>query len=187
MPVTVTGNRFDTFIQEIEQKLNSPDLIQQLGESLAESLKQGFLSSGLQSQSGATVAALTFVGEPEQTGNGWRIGVGNAEEAGHPEDPAPTGTLRAFFNDFQRAFPGSNLRPTEWRRIPPDFKTLLEAERRAGMYGGRGPMYANYLWAQNYGSGAAHIAPHGYIDPALESWRQQVPDMIREYFRAQTS
>lgn len=179
MPVTVTGQGFNTFIEGIRRKLDSPDLIQQLGNSLAQALKEGFQSSGLQSRSGATVAALSFVGEPERVGNGWRIGVGNADEAGHPEDPAPSGTLRQFFQD------NPVLRPTPWRRIPPDYKEQLEVMRRAGMYGGRGPSYANYLWVQNYGSSGAEIEGRNYIDPAIDQWRQQVPEMIQEYFRAQ--
>lgn len=178
MPVTTSGTSLTQWIDGLRGKFNSPDLVQSLGNALAEDLVQAFQESGLQSQSGATVRALSYVGEPERSGNAWRIGVGDKDALGNEYDPAPRGTLRQFFNDN----PG--LKPTPWRAIPPAYKQQLELMRRAGMYGGRGPNYANYMWVQNAGNSAAGISGHGFIEMGLSTWRGQVPDLINEWWQS---
>jgi hypothetical protein len=174
MPLTITGDRFETLIAGIERKLDSPDLIIELGESLAGHLKDGFAASGLQSRSGATIAALTYVGQPESSGTGWSIGVGDANAAGSESDSPPRGVLKAFQQD-------NSLRPSPWKDMPQTYKDKLESLRRSGMYGGRGPMYANYLWVQDRGSAEAYISGHNYLDPAVAAWRQEVPSIINGY------
>lgn len=175
----ITGNRFDQFIDGIQRKIESPDLIVSLGNRLSEQLQLGFGASGLTPRSGATLRALESISEPERTGNGWRIGVGDASALGSESDSAPRGVLRQFFED------NPQIRPSPWRRIPETYKQKLEAMRRAGMYGGRGPNYANYFWAQDQGSTGAHISKRDIVNPALDRWRSEVPYFIEDYFRAQ--
>jgi hypothetical protein len=177
MPLTITGDRFETLISGIERNLDSPELIIELGNSLTEHLAAGFAGSGLQSRSGATVAALSYVGQPEPSADGWSIGVGNADAAGSESDPAPQGVLSAFQEN-------NKLRPSPWYQMEQTYKDKLESLRRSGMYGGRGPMYANYLWVQDRGNSKAFIDAHNYIDPSVEAWRQEAPDIVNRYLHA---
>ncbi len=178
MPIAITGGRFEQFISGIEAKLDSSDLIVELGNRLSEQLRLGFSASGLTPRSGASIRALEYVGQPERITNGWRIGVGNADALGDESQPAPRGVLRAFFSD-------NKLKPTPWRGIPPDYKVKLEAMRRAGMYGGRGQNYANYLWVQNRGNMGVYISARNFIGPAIERWREDARYLIEEYLHAQ--
>ncbi len=176
------ASKFD-FVQNLESRIVTPELVQELGNRLAEKLVDGFNSSGLVSRSGATVAALSSVGEPVQRGNGWSIGVMDASAAGHPEDEAPRGTLRDFFTDMRRAYPQDNLRPSPWKDIPQTYKDFLEAERRSGMYGGRGPDYANYLWVQDEGNARIYIPSHPYIARSVDEWKAEAPDIIERHVK----
>jgi len=175
MPVTFRRAGLDTFIEGIKRKIESPDLIVELGNSLSQNLVAAVGSSGLSSKSGSIVKALSKVGEPERTPTGWRIGVGDAKATGLPSDPAPRGTLRAFFTDN----PG--VRPSPWRGIPPNYQDVLERMRRAGMYGGRGADYANYMWVQDKGNTKAHISPRGFINTGFTTWKAQVPGIIERH------
>jgi len=177
MPVTVNGAGLDQWIAGIKGRFESPELIQQLGQSLADDLGLAFMASGLTSRSGAGFKAITTVNEPEKTANGWKIGVGDRKALGDENQTAPRGTLRAFFED------NPTIRPSPWRGIPQSYKEKLEAMRRAGMYGGRGPDYANYMWVQNRGSGEAHIAGRHFIETGLNRWRGRVPDIINQWWQ----
>jgi hypothetical protein len=146
-----------------------------LGESLAENLVSSFGAVGLVSRSGATVRALSYVGGAERTGDGWSIGVGNVDVTGEENDPAPAGTLRAFFED------NPYLTPSPWRRIPQAYKEKLEAMRRSGMYGGRSSEYANYMWVQDRGSSEAMIKGRNFISRGLDVWRGNAPAIINRY------
>ncbi len=98
MPATVSGipQRLTTILD----RLQSPELIESLGQSLAESL-----SSNAPVASGATARALAPVGEPERTTMGWWMGVGNDEAVGSKDTQAPRGTLRAFFDYLENSVP----------------------------------------------------------------------------------
>lgn len=178
MPVTVSGTSLDQYISNLEAKFNSPDLIEAMAESLAGHLQESFQASGLQSRSGAGLSALTYVGEPERTGQGWSMGVGDRDALGGENDPAPRGVLRQFFSD------NPSITPSKWRRIPRSYKEQLEAMRRAGMYGGRGPNYANYMWIQNSGNATAEIGGRHFIESAVSEWKTQVPDIINDWWQS---
>jgi len=175
MPVTITGNGRD-FIIRLQRKLESPDLIQQLGETLADSLQQGFDASGLKSDSGATKNALSKVGQPQRTGSGWSIGVGDARRLGEPNETAPHGTLREFFRDFPEAFAPA------WKYIPQAYQEKLAQMRRAGMYGGRGPDYAHYAWAQERGSARAFIPQRAFIEYGRGMFAARATRIVEAYF-----
>ena len=177
--ILITGNRFDQRIEMIQKSLNSPDLVEAIGYNLAAHLAEQYSFSGLEVRSGAALNALTYVGEAERVGgNAWTIGVGNREDLGEEDQPAPEGTLRAFFND------NPEIPPSPWKFIPPDYKMKLEQLRRMGMYGGRGPSYANYIWVQNNGSASAYIDRRQFIDGALMYWRNEAQSIADEWWKS---
>lgn len=190
MSVTFSGDRARQIIQGIRQKMESPDLIVELGNSMAANLVGSFNASGLTSQSGATVRALSKVGEPERTANGWRIGVGDGEAAGKEGQPAPRGTLRAFYDYIEgglEGYAGATGRVhkyTDWWGMSSANKRLLEQGRRAGLFGGRGPDYANYLWVQDKGNARARITAKPFIDIGVGMWRESAPDIVNRHFNA---
>ncbi len=65
-------------------------------------------------------------------------------------------------------------------------KRLLAQGRRAGMFGGRGIDYANYMWIQNKGNSKARISAHGFIESGIMTWRAEVLDIIDKVFRGMT-
>jgi hypothetical protein len=169
------------FIQRIELRYTSGDLPRALAQALSDQLIAGYESSGLVTRSGATRKAWDTVGEAIVSNDGFEIGVGDAEAAGGPQDQAPRGVLRQFFTDMKSAFPEEYLRPSPWKDIPQSYKGFLETQRRSGMYGGRGPDYANYLWAQEEGRSDVYIPSHPYINAAVEEWRSRVSGIIGNY------
>jgi len=177
MPVTVNERGLDTFIEGIRQRVESPDMIVALGNSLSNHLVESLESSGLTSRSGATVRALSFVGKPERTSSGWRIGVGDKSATGLPSDSAPRGTLRAFFDDHK------DIKPSKWRYMKQSTKDILEGMRRAGMYGGRGQNYANYMWVQDKGdmSDKVRIPARGFVNTGLTAFRSEAPNIIQSH------
>lgn len=174
--ITVSGDSLDQAILDLRGRLNSPDLVTQIGRGLSDQLKESFTDSGLISRSGATLRALSFVGEPQRIGNAWTIGVGSREDLGEENQPAPTGTLRAFFGD------NPELYPTPWKGIPQSYQEKLAQLRRTGLYGGRGATYANYMWVQNAGAPSAYITGRHFIESALAQWRSDVPNIISEWW-----
>jgi hypothetical protein len=172
------------FVQRIELKYTGGDLPRTLAQALSDQLIAGYESSGLVTRSGATLKAWEKVGEPTVSSDGFEIGVGDAEAAGSPQDEAPRGVLREFFTDMKRAFPGEYLRPSPWKDIPQTYKGILESARRSGMYGGRGPDYANYLWAQEEGRSEVYIPAHPYINAAVEEWKNMISDIVSEHAQA---
>ncbi len=175
---TTSGDSLDQAILNLKGKLNSPDLVTQMGQSLSEQLKESFTASGLISRSSATLEALSYVGEPQRISNGWTIGVGNRDDLGAEDEPAPRGVLREFFND------NPELRPSPWRGIPESYQEKLASLRRAGMYGGRGPTYANYMWVQDKGSAEAYISGRHFIESGLAMWRSIAPDIISSWWES---
>jgi hypothetical protein len=146
----------------------------QLGYSLAT-----ILLNNAPVASGAAAAAISEVGEPERTLDGWAITVGNKSKTGLPEDSAPSGTLRAFFDYLEGT--GRVWRYTDWWGLSRENKTLLEQGRRAGLFGGKGANYANYIWVQNYGNAKAGIAGTHFIERSLAEFRKEASSIIREY------
>jgi hypothetical protein len=96
---------------------------------------------------------------------------------GDVNQSAPRGTLREFFEDNKEA-----TAPV-WRYIPGRYKEKLEAMRRAGMYGGRGPDYANYVWAQEKGNAKALIAGRHFIENGTNRWRARRGQIIDDWYR----
>lgn len=177
MPLTITGERLDQRIEILERKLNSPDLILALGSDLASALGDAYESSGLRVVSGAGIRALTYIGEPERSGNGWTIGVGDRGALGDEGDPAPRGVLRQFQED-------NGLRPSPWKYMLQSYKDKLETMRRSGMYGGRGPLYANYMWVQDQGNATAYITGRNLIDNGVSVWRSRADDIVSEWWES---
>jgi len=176
MSVTVSGDNLDQFLEGLESRFNSPEVAMLLAQDLSEKLVESFSSSGLDSRSGATVRALSYVAEPERTGNGWILGVGDRDALGEEDQSAPRGTLRSFFSDHPE------IRPSPWAYIPQSYKDVLESMRRAGMYGGRGPDYANYMWVQNAGNAEAGISGKHFIESALSSWESGSDDIVNDWW-----
>lgn len=179
MPVVINDQRLTQVITGIQQKLESPDLIVALAKSMSGHLVDAFGTSGLQSDSGATVSALSKIGEPEKTATGWAIGVGDGDAVGSENTPAPRGTLRAFYNYLAES--GRVWRYTDWWGMSRANKRLLANARRAGLFGGRGADYANYMWVQNAGNAKAGVRAHHFIEAGLQAWRQDAPDIIRKH------
>lgn len=151
-------------------------MIQELGQALSNDLVEAFRASGLKSISGATVAALSVVNEPERTASGWKIGVGDQEALGDENEPAPEGTLRAFVKDF-------SLKPVRaWKYLDNDAKQTLAIMRRAGQYGGKGWKYANYMWVQNKGNPRAHIDGRGFIEAGVAKFQAEAPELINNWW-----
>jgi hypothetical protein len=174
MPTVISGN-LDQVILELRNRLNSPDLAKALGKSLSEHLQDSF-SASLEERSGNTLRALEYISEPQREGNRWIIGVGKKSDLGTADEPAPVGTLREFFDDFPE------LRPGPWKSIPESYQDRLAQMRRQGMYGGKGPTYANYAWIQNQGAPTAFINATHFIDTAKQEWQADVPRVIDEWW-----
>ena len=175
MPVSVQMAGANQVLERLKQKLSSPELVEQLGTSLATQL-----SAVAPRETGATAAALGTVGTPTQTGAGWSIGVGDKEKVGNRNEPAPSGTLRDFYEYLKNT--GNGVKPTDWWGLAPDLKELLASERRTGRFGGRGAGYANYMWVQNYGNAKARIRGTYFLQEAIKAWRAQVSEIVRAYF-----
>lgn len=174
MPATVTGTDRIERLKGLFVDIDSPGLIMQLGYALAT-----ILARNAPSASGAAAYAISSVGEPERITGGWAIGVGDKSKTGMPNDPAPRGTLRAFFDYLEGT--GRVWRYTDWWGLSRENKTLLEQGRRAGMFGGRGADYANYIWAQNYGNATAGITGTHFIERSLTEFRKEAQRIIEEY------
>jgi hypothetical protein len=153
---------------------------------MSECLVEAF-STKLESQSGATVRALSVVGEPyrwsNQYGTGWKVVVGDAEALGNKSDSAPRGTLRAFYDYLEGNLEstGRVIPYTPWAQIPNYYKGLLEQGRRAGMFGGRGPNYANYAWIQDAGNAKADITATHFIEEGKKLFESRTSGYLREW------
>jgi len=189
MPIRVSGMDFRRQTEEIVQQMDSPELVEQLGQALSEELVKAFTTSGLKSQSGATVRALSVVGRPErwanQYGGGWRITVGDDDALGDKRDKPMKGTLASFYSylEGQLESEGPVIPYTPWKPIPDKYKRLLEQGRRAGMFGGKGPNYANYMWTQNYGSTKADIVGRHFIEAGVQNFRVRAGDIVDDFVR----
>ena len=190
MPIRVSGMDFRRQTEEIVQQMDSPELVEQLGQALSEELVKAFTTSGLKSQSGATVKALSVVGEPKrwanQYGGGWRITVGDDDALGDKRDKPPSGTLAAFYSYLEGGIGGGDrvIPYTPWKQIPKKFKDELERARRmASLFGGRGPNYANYMWTQNYGSTKADIVGRHFIEAGVQNFRVRAGDIVDDFVR----
>ena len=161
-------------LHQLQIKFNSPGLAMQLGYSLATALLEN-----APVDTGATASAVSRVTDPERTATGWSIGVGDKTKTGDESTPAPRGTLRAFYNYLEGT--GRDFRYSNWRGLSKDNKTLLAQGRRAGLFGGRGIDYANYMWIQNSGNAEAGITGTHFLEHALEQWRGQASQIIQDY------
>jgi hypothetical protein len=176
MPVTVTlTNPLERLQQKLDRLNSSPELIEKLGADLSKRL-----SDNSPVDTGATARAFKHIGQPTKIVNGWKIGMGSGEAFGSEDEPAPCGTLRAFYSYLESQ--GVEVRYTDWRNMEPAHQDRLAQARRKGLYGGRGVDYANYMWIQNAGNSRAHIRPLHFIEKSITEFRSSVGDIIREYF-----
>jgi len=180
MPVTFNSANLSQFIDGIKLRFDSPELVTRLGQELAKDLGQAFSASGLQSRSGAGLAALTTVGEPTRNGRGWQISVGDKSALGSKNDPAPKGTLAQFYTYLEGT--GRVRKYTKWAQMSKSNQELLEKMRRAGLMGGRGPKYANYMWIQNYGNATAQITGRHFIENGLTAFRARSRGIINDWW-----
>lgn len=149
----------------------------QIGYSLATALIEA-----APVDTGATVNALSYVSEPSRTATGWEIGVGDKSKTGDESTPAPRGTLREFYDYLEGT--GRVWRYTDWWGLSRANKRLLAEGRRAGLWGGRGVDYANYMWVQNAGNSKAGIVGTHFLERALDQWRGQASQIIQDYLNA---
>lgn len=167
-------------LRQLQAKLQSPDLITHLGLGLAENLV-----NEAPMDTGATKLALGKISEPNKTAIGWQIGVGDKTKTGDESTPAPRGTLEAFYKylgvDDEESNIGRVWRITNWWGMSRANKDLLAQGRRAGLWGGRGIDYANYMWVQNSGNSEAGITSTHFLERALEQWRGQASQIIQDY------
>jgi len=182
MPVTSNLSGLNRFIDDIKLRFDDPGLVRVLGQELSKDLTSAFSESGLQSRSGATIQALSTIGEPEKVGRGWRITVGDKSALGSPDDPAPRGTLRRFYDYLEGT--GRVHAFTKWSGMSRSNKELLQEMRRAGLMGGRGPRYANYMWVQNYGSATAEISGRHFIERGQERFRSRASGIINDWWKS---
>lgn len=144
-------------------------------------------------ETGAMSDALGYVSQPEKTGKGWKVGVGNRKYLGDKETPSPKGTIWAFLKDYPQFFKfpreingrKNYSKATAWRDLPEAGKRMLDGQRQAGKYGGIGANYARYIWAQNDGNAGAGITAQNFLETAIKSWKAKVPELVRMYL-AQT-
>lgn len=155
-------------VDRLRVRLESPELIQALGNDLAQRLAQNAPVA-----SGATSRALSHVGQPQRTATGWQIGVGNAQALGEPNAPiTPSGQLRAFYSYLEST--GVKVRYTDWFGLSRPNKEAYETFRRT--IGGWDANTAFYAWIQNSRS--------HFLDRALDEFRQDAPDIIRGYLKS---
>ena len=175
MPATVTMSSLPK-LNRLLDKLESSELIEKLGADLAQRLADNSPVA-----SGATARAWRHLGTPQRIPGGWSIGVGSGDAFGSKDEPAPRGTLRAFYDYLDNAGIDFNGY-TDWWGLSRENKSLLEQGRRAGKFGGRGQDYANYMWVQNYGNAKAKVTGTHFIEKSIQQWRSEVPDIVRSYF-----
>ena len=189
MPVTISGQGLNQIVNNLHRLADDPELALQLGKALSECLVDAFQSTN-SSVSGATVRALSKVSPPEKTGSGWKISVGDGDAVGLESQSAPRGTLRAFYKfveggpERSRGATGTIKKYSNWQGMSSANKRLLEQGRRAGMFGGRGPNYANYMWIQNTGNLKAGITGRGFIAKGTTQWRADVPRIVERYIES---
>src|SRR3990167_2183001 len=99
MPVTSTLGSLANRIAAKFDRVFNEDLATHLGQELASDVVAEYFASGMKSQTGNTVDALSYVSQPERTATGLRIGVvGDKGRTGQPSDSGPKGTIRAFLD-----------------------------------------------------------------------------------------
>lgn len=75
-------------------------------------------------------------------------------------------------------------KPDAWRALSKEAKRILADMRQTmGVYGGT-PGKAPYWKSQEEGNPAALIDAQHYIQRSLESWRAEIPMIVREWLRS---
>jgi len=89
----------DDFIADLSrlsQRLDSPEIAQNLGNKLVNSLANALGASGLKQQTGNLYKGIIAISPVEKTARGYAIGVGNLEVLGTETDLTPPNTIRDF-------------------------------------------------------------------------------------------
>ena len=196
MPVTSTlGTLANRLAAKFDRVFNE-ELAVHLGQELATDVVAEDFASGMKSQTGNTVDALSYVGQPERTATGLKIGVvGDRQRIGSSSDSGPKGTIRAFLDWYseQKGLPQFFIRggvptPYAWRMLSETQKKVLQQERLSGRFGGEsaaGVGRVPYMWGHEQGNASAAItqARH-FIEKGLSRWRSRVSGLISEWYRA---
>ena len=195
MPVTSTlGTLANRLAAKFDRVFNE-ELAVHLGQELASDVVQEYFASGMKSQTGNTVDALSYVGQPERTATGLKIGVvGDRQRTGSPSDSGPKGTIRAFLKWYseQEGLPQFFIRggvpsPYAWRMLSETQKKVLQQERLSGRFGGEsaaGVGRVPYMWGHEQGNASATIQARHFIEKGLARWRSRVSGLIGEWYRA---
>jgi hypothetical protein len=192
MPVTSTLETLGERLQvRILGAILDPELIKTLGHELSEDVLEEYFNSGMSSQTGRTVDALSYVGSPEISPASMSIGViGPLSETGLPSDKGPKGTIRAFLDWYskQKDLPQFFIRggvPSQyaWWMLSSFQKRMLQIKRLSGEFGGEdiGP---KYMWTHEKGSSGAAIPSRRFIERGLSRWRSRVHNIIDDWMQA---
>jgi len=195
MPVSSLLQRVVNRITVKVNRLTDPNLARQLGQELANDIVGEYFASGMSSQTGNTVDALSHVGQPEKTALGWKIGVvGNKSRTGEPSASSPKGTIRDFIEWYnkQQSYPKFFIKggiPSQfaWWMLSRFQKQVLQQQRLAGRFGGEsaaGVGRVPYVWGHEQGNPAANIRGRRFIENGTAKWRQRVPSIINEWYRS---
>ena len=195
MPVTSTLGTLANRLAAKFDRIFNEELATHLGEELAESVVSEYFSSGMKSQTGNTVDALSYVGQPERTGLGFKIGVvGDGRRIGNPSEASPKGTIRDFLEWYNRQpdlpkffIRGSVPSNFAWWMLSAVQKQILQRERESGRFGGETAVAAGrvpYMWGHEQGNAKASIYGRHFIERGLVKWRARVPTIIDEWYRS---
>lgn len=185
MAVRTVSSGLNQVVEGIRRKVNTPDLIIELGDALVARLSYYTSGApGVKPQSGALQDALTFMGAAQQTTSGWSIGVGKKEFLGDSSIASPQGTIAEFLSDYPKYRRKRNnpQKKNAWWDLPKEAKDRLDSDRMTGKYGGIGAQFARYVWAQNDGAVGASIVGRHFIEKAIDEWKQEVPSIVKQYF-----
>lgn len=186
-------------IAEQLARLRQPDTLADIALELSAAM-----AAGAPKKTGVMAEALAEVGSPEQTGEGWKIGVGDLKLLGKPEDKAPPGTIAAFLMSDEgkqyrtrnvSAIPGWEKRKA-WEFLSNRGRQALQEQRQMGLYGGPaymggGPARYYYVqsqdkpeWAQSaYGAGLEEGPNVWFTNDILNGWRVKAQQRLSTFFR----
>ena len=199
MPVTLTVTGTQSILGSLaalQEKIKSPVLVQKIADMASEVMADAAPKGRRGSTAGQLSRALSEVSVVENTGDGWRIGVGNMEDIlplPDPPDKPIANFLRlwALEKGLQPREPGANKAGKEfnprkaWWYLSPEQKNRLREMREEGKteVGGANPYRPFYWYVQDQGSDGAEITGSGYIAEAVRQISQRIPGIIRDDLR----
>jgi hypothetical protein len=101
MAVVMGMEQTVTDLMRMRQRLESDELIRNLGSSLLGELSAS-LDSSLATETGHLRAGLLENSGPVRTGSGWSFGAGSVERLGSPTEPSPQGTISQFLEWYRQ-------------------------------------------------------------------------------------